>query len=61
MKNWKTTLFGIIASLSVLLPNLGIGLTGKAQTVVGLLSGIGGVLFAYFAKDHDVTGGKVIQ
>lgn len=56
MTSWKTTLFGILASLSTLLPNLGINVTGKAQTVVGLISGIGAIFFGYFAKDKDKTG-----
>lgn len=56
MTSWKTTLFGIIASLSALLPSLGINVTGKAQTVVGILSGIGAIFLGYFAKDKDKTG-----
>lgn len=54
MKNWKTTLFGILAACS----------SGAAMYPDPIVQKIAGVLTAIFtgllglsAKDHDVTGG----
>lgn len=56
MKNWKTTLVGILlgggVSIDALIQQ---GLTdGWHQALIGFAIAILG----YFAKDHDVTGGK---
>lgn len=60
MKNWKTTLLGFIA-----------GITGGTATgwtkpdgsinFFAVAAAVVTALFGYFAKDHDVTGGKVQQ
>jgi len=58
MKNWKTTLFGFLTGLPVLLHSVGvpnIGHIGNGD-FLSLLSGIGAILTGYFAKDKDVTG-----
>lgn len=55
MKNWKTTLFGILAIAPQLLLGLGIGLPPKAAAWT---TAVGGCLLALSAKDHDVTGGS---
>lgn len=55
MKNWKTTLFGVLAIVPQLLLGLGIGLPPKAAAWT---SAVGGALLALSAKDHDVTGGN---
>lgn len=59
MKNWKTTLFGAIASLPALLHGLGvsnIGHVGSGDWLT-LFGGIGTVLFGWYSKDKNVTGG----
>lgn len=56
MKNWKTTVSGVIAAAGQLLPLLGIPAeVGQAISVVGLF------LIGLFAKDNNVTGGTVNQ
>jgi hypothetical protein len=56
MKNWKTTLSGILSASGQLLPFFGIPAdVGHAISVVGLF------LMGLFAKDSNVTGGSVAQ
>ena len=56
MKNWKTTLSGILAGGGQILSFFGIPEpVGNAISVIGLF------LIGHFAKDKNVTGGTVIQ
>jgi hypothetical protein len=59
MKNWKTSVFGVGASVAAALSQVPAFTDYK-----GLLEGMAtvlGALFALSAKDHNVTGGKVQQ
>lgn len=60
MKNWKTTLAGLIAGLPFAIDaltqaNTAGFFTGKSG--LELVGAVGIVLFGAFAKDHNVTGG----
>jgi hypothetical protein len=56
MKNWKTTLAGILSAAGQVLPFLGVPPeVGTAVSTVGLF------LIGLLAKDHNVTGGSVSQ
>lgn len=59
MKNWKTSLFGSLATvgagLATQLPD------GTLKNIVILASAIFGALFAFFSKDSNVTGGTTPQ
>lgn len=63
MKNWKTSLVGVIGGLIVMLPTIIKAATtpdGKvnwAQVATGAALAMVGML----AKDHNVTGGTVEQ
>lgn len=64
MKNWKTTLAGLLAGLPVLGDALYTAYQAGAftgKTGIQLVTGIGMVLFGVWAKDHNVTGGTVVQ
>ncbi len=51
MKNWKTTVSGILGGLGVLFPMLGLPAeVGQAISIIGIF------LMGVFAKDHNVTG-----
>lgn len=51
MKNWRTTVSGIVGSFGIILPMFGLPMElGNALTVVGMF------LMGYFAKDSKVTG-----
>jgi hypothetical protein len=53
MKNWKTTLFGVLAAISIaVLPILQSGVIDWKAIMIAISVG----LLGYFAKDHDVTG-----
>lgn len=56
MKSWKTSLFGTLATagagIATQLPD------GTLKNIVILGSGICGLLFAFFSKDSNVTGGN---
>jgi len=60
MKNWKTTLIGIVAGLvgvsasTFMSPDGKVNIWGVVQAI--LLAAIG-----YYAKDKDVTGGTIQQ
>lgn len=56
MKNWKTTLSGILAGAGQIL-----GIFGVPQPVGDAISVLGLFLIGLFAKDSNVTGGKVVQ
>lgn len=60
MKNWKTTLFGVLAALpqlwQFLMPQL-----NMPQPVANAITGIMGAIAFYCAKDKNVTGGTVQQ
>lgn len=56
MKNWKTTLSGILAAAGQITPLFGVPApVGQAISVLGLF------LIGLFAKDSNVTGGTVRQ
>lgn len=62
MKNWKTTLAGIIGGLIIALgPSVGARLQGDTAappiTASNYLPGIGLAVIGALSKDHDVTGG----
>jgi uncharacterized membrane protein len=58
IKSWKTTLFGILATLPNILHLIGIVLP---DPVTAALTGICGLIAWLFAKDSNVTGGTVKQ
>ncbi len=56
MKNWKTTISGLVAALGQILPTFGVPTeVAQAISVVGLF------FVGLFAKDSNVTGGTVKQ
>jgi hypothetical protein len=56
MKNWKTTLAGLLGACGQLFGILGLPVEiGNAVSVIGL------ALLGLFAKDMNVSGGKVQQ
>lgn len=56
MKNWKTTLSGLLAAAGQILSIFGVPVeVGQAVSVVGLF------LVGIFAKDSNVTGGTKVQ
>jgi hypothetical protein len=56
MKNWKTTVSGIIAAAGQILSLFGVPVeVGQAVSVIGLF------LLGIFCKDSNVTGGTVSQ
>ncbi|MBI5970580.1 MAG: hypothetical protein HY884_05445 [Deltaproteobacteria bacterium] len=56
MLNWKTTLSGVLAASSYILPLFGVpSPVAQAVGVIGL------ALLGYFAKDKNVSGGTTIQ
>ncbi|MDB4919853.1 hypothetical protein [Mucilaginibacter sp.] len=64
MKNWKTSLAGLITGVPVAIDALINAYTAGAFTGksgVQLIAGIGIVLLGLFTKDKNVTGGTVKQ
>ena len=56
MKNWKTTLAGLLAAAGQILGIFGVPVeVGNAVSVIGLF------ILGIFAKDKNVTGGTVNQ
>jgi len=51
MKNWKTTLFGGVPGLGIIIDGI------ISQNWPQVAGGVGLLLVAIFAKDSDVTGG----
>jgi len=58
MKNWKTLVGGLVAGLPPVIGAITPILPPKWQAVI---SGIGMIWVALFAKDNNVTGGTVKQ
>ncbi len=59
MKNWKTTLTGLLTALPTLL-NL-FGITSIPADVVQGITALGVFVIGLVAKDHNVTGGTTAQ
>ena len=59
MKNWKTTVGGLIIGIPQLLINVGIVDSGNKW--ITLASSLGAIFLGLFAKDNNVTGGNVHQ
>lgn len=57
--NWKTTVFGTLASVGAALSSTMAG--SKYQGLVASAAALFGALFAFFAKDKNVTGGTTVQ
>jgi mannose/fructose/N-acetylgalactosamine-specific phosphotransferase system component IID len=56
MKNWKTTVFGLLAGAGQIFEMVGLPKElGDATSVIGLF------LMGVFAKDSNVTGGMIKQ
>ncbi len=56
MKNWKTTVSGLLSAMGMLFPVVGLPADlGNAVSVIGLF------LIGLFAKDSNVTGGQIQQ
>lgn len=58
IKNWKTTLGGIVAIVAFILPKFGIELPPNIQDSM-IAVGLG--IATFYAKDGNVTGGSVKQ
>lgn len=54
MKNWKTTVGGLVVGIPQLL--VGIGLVDGTNKWLGLSTAVGALLLGLFAKDHNVVG-----
>lgn len=61
MKNWKTTLAGVIGLLVVAATQAKAALLGGTPDWTLVLAGIPTCLGLIFAKDSNVTGGTVAQ
>lgn len=59
MKNWKTTIAGLIIGAVQLLQTFGV--ISSSSKLLAALGPIGVVILGYFAKDKNVTGGNVSQ
>lgn len=53
MKNWRTTLAGLIGGVPMILSVLGVSIP---EPVSKLILALGVVAATYFAKDKNVTG-----
>lgn len=51
MKNWKTTVGGLVSVLGVTLPHFGLSKELADAIVI-----IGVAILGFFAKDHSVSG-----
>jgi len=61
MKNWKTTLFGVLGGLFQLFgPHL-TGAPGPAFTIGNIGAAAAMILLGLVAKDSNVTGGTTAQ
>jgi len=58
LKNWQTTVGGIIVALPQIIPILGITIP---VPILNLVTAIGAVWLGYVAKDKNVTGGTKQQ
>lgn len=63
MKNWKTTVFGILAAVPTLLHVVGVQGIGHigAVSIDQAAAAIGALFLGFYAKDKNVTGGTVQQ
>ena len=59
MKNWKTTVAGLLAALPQLL--LALGIFPANSPIANLISAASLVVMGLVAKDHNVTGGDTPQ
>jgi hypothetical protein len=58
MKNWKTTLFGCLAAVTLAIqPILATGQVDWTKVAIAALI----AAFSFFAKDANVTGGTIQQ
>lgn len=57
MKNWKTTAAGALTLLVIAANTFGYIDGPTMEKAIGLLAGVG----LWYAKDHNVTGGKTKQ
>jgi hypothetical protein len=60
LKNWKTTVLGWVAAIVGVTTVGWFGPDGNINWMVVLLGILVGLL-GTFAKDHDVTGGTIVQ
>lgn len=63
MKNWKTTLSGLLIGLPLAIDAISTAYTSGifyGKSGLELLVAVGAVLFGAYAKDHNVTGGVKI-
>lgn len=62
MKNWKTTLFGVLTGLPLILHQMGInvGHIGSVD-VLTAISAVAATLMGLYAKDANVTGGTTLN
>lgn len=56
MKNWKTTIGGLLMTIGLALSS-----TDELKNYGLVLQGVGGLLLGFAAKDNNVTGGTVQQ
>ena len=56
MKNWKTTLMGIVLASMLAVQPLADGDVNLKKDWHRFVLAISIAVFGYFAKDHDVTG-----
>ncbi len=64
MKSWKTTLAGLIGGIPTLIISVLQAIKDGQITDTsgkGLAIGVAMILIGAFAKDHNVTGGTVVQ
>ena len=59
MKNWKTTVGGLIIGVPQLL--VGTGIVDGNNKWLALATSLGAIFLGLTAKDHNVTGGTVQQ
>lgn len=59
LKNWKTTVGGLLAGVPQLL--VSVGLIAPTNKWAALASAVGMVWLGTFSKDHNVTGGEIRQ
>lgn len=60
MKNWKTSLFGILATVGLLIPSL-VPNNPTAESVSKIITAVGALGTGLTAKDNNVTGGTKQQ
>ena len=58
MKNWKTTLSGIVAAIGA---SMQLSADPTVKAIGAIVIAVGALLFGISAKDNNVTGGTVQQ